>query len=70
MPRMAMLFAYTRDAADVLNQLKTIGSLVPGKRADLVLLDRDVLTVSDEDLKGAKVWATMFAEKKVFGDGL
>jgi len=70
MPRMAMLFAYTRDAADVLNQLKTIGSLVPGKRADLVLLDRDVLTVSDEDLKGAKVWTTMFAEKKVFGDGL
>jgi len=70
MPRMAMLYAYTRNAADVLNQLKTIGSLVPGKRADLVLLDRDVLTVSDDELKDTKVLSTVFAGKQVFGEGL
>jgi len=70
MPRMAMMYAYTRNAADVLNQLKTIGSLAPGKRADLVLVDRDVLTVSADELKSAKVLATMFAGKTVFGAGL
>jgi len=70
MPRLAMLYAYTRNAADVLNQSKSIGSLVPGKRADLVLVDRDVLTVSADELKEAKILATMFAGKKVFGEGL
>ena len=70
MPRMAMLYAYTRNAADVLNQLKTIGTLAPGKRADLVLLDRDVLTVSDDELKDTKVLSTVFAGKRVYGEGL
>jgi predicted amidohydrolase YtcJ len=70
MPRLAMLYAYTRNAADVLNQLKSIGSLAPGKRADLVLVDRDVLTVSPEELKNAKVLATTFGGKLVFGEGL
>jgi len=69
-PRIAMLYAYTRNSADVLNQSKSIGSLVPGKRADLVLVDRDVLVVSAEELKGAKVLATMFGGKQVFGVGL
>jgi predicted amidohydrolase YtcJ len=70
MPRLAMLYAYTRNSADVLNQLTTIGSIAPGKRADLVLVDRDVLTVSADELKEAKILATMFAGKTVFGDGL
>ena len=70
MPRMAMLYAYTRNAADVLNQSKSIGSLVPGKRADLVLVDRDVLDVNADELKSAKVLSTMFAGKQVFGAGL
>jgi predicted amidohydrolase YtcJ len=67
MPREAMLYAYTRNAAHVLNQLDEIGSLAPGKRADLVLIDRDVLTVSAADLeKSAVVW-TMFGGKIVYG---
>ena len=69
-PRMAMLYGYTRNAADVLNQSKTIGSLLPGKRADLVLVDRDVLTVSADELKDAKVLSTMFGGRQVFGEGL
>ncbi len=53
MPREAMLFAYTRNSARALNQLAEIGSLAPGKRADLVLVDRDVLTVpvAEADLR-------------------
>ena len=70
MPRAAMLYAYTRNAADVLNQLGSIGTLAAGKRADLVLIDRDVLTVSADELKGAQVLSTMFAGKQVFGAGL
>ncbi len=67
MPRQAMLYAYTRHAAQVLNQLNEIGSLAPGKRADLALIDRDVLTVPAEELKGAKVLFTMFGGKIVYG---
>ncbi|MBO0857952.1 MAG: amidohydrolase family protein [Chloracidobacterium sp.] len=60
-PREAMLYAYTRNAARVLNQLDEIGSLAPGKRADLILIDRDALTVPVAELGGAKVVSTWFA---------
>jgi predicted amidohydrolase YtcJ len=59
MPREAMLFAYTRNSAIALNQQNRIGSLAPGMQADLVLVDRDVLTVSPEELKETKVLWTM-----------
>ena len=59
MPREAMLFAYTRNSARAMNQQDSIGSLAPGMQADLVLLDRDVLTISPEELKDTKVVWTM-----------
>ena len=67
MPREAMLFAYTRNSAKVLNQLDEIGSIAPGKRADLVLVDRDVLTVPVVDVEDAKVLWTMFGGRIVYG---
>ena len=66
-PREAMLYAYTRNAAHVLNKLDETGSLVPGKRADLILIDRDVLTVAVAELEVAKVVWTMFGGKIVAG---
>jgi predicted amidohydrolase YtcJ len=69
MPREAMLFAYTRNSAKVLNQLDEIGSIAPGKRADLVLVDRDVLSVSVAEVKDAKVLWTMFGGRIVYGTG-
>lgn len=69
MPREAMLFAYTRNSARALNQLAEIGSLAPGKRADLVLVDRDVLTVPVAEMKDAKVLWTMFGGKIIYGNG-
>ena len=69
MPREAMLFAYTRNSAKVLNQLDEIGSIALGKRADLVLVDRDVLTVSVAEVKDAKVLWTMFGGRIVYGTG-
>jgi len=69
MPREAMLFAYTRNSATVLNQLDEIGSIAAGKRADLVLVDRDVLTVPVAEVKDAKVVWTMFGGEIVYGTG-
>jgi predicted amidohydrolase YtcJ len=67
MPRLAMLYAYTRNSAEALDQLSEIGSIKPGKRADLTLIDRDVLTIPAEELKSAAVIFTMFGGKMVYG---
>ena len=66
MPREAMLYAYTRHAALALGQLDQIGSIAPGKQADLVLLDRDVLTVPAEEIKETRVLWTMVGGKTVY----
>jgi predicted amidohydrolase YtcJ len=65
MPREAMFYAYTRNSARALN-LDSIGTIAAGKRADLVLLDRDVLTVSPEEMRETKVLWTMVAGKTVY----
>jgi predicted amidohydrolase YtcJ len=65
MPREAMFYAYTRNSARAMN-LDSIGSIAPGKRADLVLLDRDVLTDSPEEMRDTKVLWTMVAGKTVY----
>jgi hypothetical protein len=67
MPREAMLYAYTRNSAQALDMADQIGSISVGKLADLVLIDRDVLTVPVEELKDAKVVWTLFGGKTVYG---
>jgi len=66
-PREAMLYAYTRNAARALAQQEQIGSIAPGKQADLALLDRDVLTVSAEGARDTKVLWTVVGGKTVYG---
>jgi predicted amidohydrolase YtcJ len=41
-----------------MKQDKTTGSLEAGKRADLVVLDRDILSVDPETIQDTKVLAT------------
>jgi predicted amidohydrolase YtcJ len=65
MPREAMFYAYTRNSAHAMN-LDSIGVIAAGKRADLVLLDRDVLTISPDEMRDAKVLWTMVAGKTVY----
>jgi len=65
MPREAMFYAYTRNSARALN-LDSIGTIAAGKRADLVLLDRDVLTLSPQEMRETKVLWTMVAGKTVY----
>jgi predicted amidohydrolase YtcJ len=50
--------AYTINAAYAMKQDKTTGSLEAGKRADLVVLDRDILTIDPETIDQTKVLAT------------
>jgi len=67
MPREAMLYAYTRNSAQALGQGNDIGTITAGKRADLALIDRDVLTVPAAQLKKAAVVFTMFGGRIVYG---
>ena len=47
-------------------QESTMGSLAPGKLADFVVLDRDIMTVPDRDILGATVLATYIGGKAVY----
>jgi predicted amidohydrolase YtcJ len=69
MPRAAMLYAYTRNSAEAIGMGDKVGTLAPGKLADLVAVDRDVLAVAAEDLQGATVLWTMLGGKIVYGTG-
>ncbi|MDG9922728.1 MULTISPECIES: amidohydrolase [unclassified Pseudomonas] len=64
--RETMLRAYTINAAKTLRLDASIGSLAPGKQADLIVLDRDVFKVSDAELFDTKVLQTWFAGKPVY----
>jgi predicted amidohydrolase YtcJ len=66
MPREAMFYAYTRNSARAMNMEDSLGSIAAGKSADLVLLDRDVLTVSPEEMRETKVLWTMVGGKVVW----
>jgi len=66
MPREAMLYAYTINAARAMNQQDKLGSIEPGKVADLTLVDRDVLTVSPEIMRDTQVVWTMVGGEWVY----
>jgi predicted amidohydrolase YtcJ len=65
--RQSMFQAYTLNAAKTLRLERQIGSLVAGKQADLIVLDRDVFKVSNEELFDTRVLKTFFAGKQVYG---
>jgi predicted amidohydrolase YtcJ len=57
---------HTIDAAAVLGQDDLIGSLEPGKLADCIVLDRDPLSCSDDDLLDIQVDAVVFGGRLVY----
>lgn len=61
-----MLAAYTRDAAWVMHQDDVVGSIEVGRRADLVLLDRDLYRIPVEDINAAIVQLTLFDGEVVY----
>ena len=63
------LRAYTIDAAFACRVDDLVGSLRPGKRADLVVLGRDPLTTPPEQLADIAVKATLLDGRAVHSDG-
>jgi len=63
------LIAYTRKNAYFVFHENDIGSIQPGKLADLVVLDRDYLTVPADQIKDIKPVMTVVGGKTVFEAG-
>jgi predicted amidohydrolase YtcJ len=63
------LIAHTRSNAYFMFQEANLGSLAPGKYADLVVLDRDYLTVPVDEIADIKPVLTMVGGKAVY-DGV
>jgi len=61
------LIAHTRSNAYILFMKDDIGSLEAGKYADLVVLDRDYLTVPADELLEIRPVLTMVGGKVVYG---
>ncbi len=60
---------YTINNAKVLFLEKEVGSLEVGKRADFIVLDRDVLTCSIDDLSSTRVLETWMDGKRIWSAG-
>lgn len=62
------LIAHTRSNALILFQEGNLGSLAPGKYADLLVLDRDYFTVPVDQIKDIKPLMTMVGGRVVYQD--
>ena len=60
------LRSYTLGSAYAAGDEQNLGSLTPGKYADLVVLDQNPLTVDPQELQSTKVQATYLAGKKIY----
>lgn len=58
---------YTINNARLMFLVDRIGSLEAGKQADFIVIDRDLLTCSEDDIKGTRTLATYLDGKRVFG---
>ncbi len=58
---------YTRNNAWLIFWENEIGSLEPGKRADFIVVDRDLLSCPVDDVKDTRVLETWIEGRKVFG---
>ena len=65
----AALDGFTRQAAFAGFAEKQFGSLVPGQRADFVLIDRNIETASPTDIRGTQVLETWINGKRVYVKG-
>jgi predicted amidohydrolase YtcJ len=63
------LIAHTRRNAFFVFQENNLGSLQPGKMADLVVLDRDYLTIPPDQIKDIKAVMTMVGGRIAFDGG-
>jgi hypothetical protein len=64
------LIAHTRKNAYLVFQENNLGSIQPGKLADLLVLDRDYLTIPPDQIKNIKPVMTMVGGRIVYDGGL
>ena len=64
--RYQALKAYTQDAAYLTWDEAKKGSLTPGKLADMIVVDRNLLTVPEDEILKAQVDMTIIGGKTVF----
>lgn len=57
-PMAAAIDAYTRGSARVVGRADELGTIAPGKLADLVVLDTNLMTADPERIQGARTLAT------------
>jgi len=67
---LAALRAFTSEAARTLGLEQETGMLAPGKRADLVVLDRNPLVETPERVAQTEVLQTWFGGERVFARGV
>ncbi len=60
--------AFTLGAAQAVGLDDRMGSLAPGKLADLIVLDRDIFGCDPMDIAGTEVEATMIGGQFVYGE--
>jgi hypothetical protein len=61
-----MIDAYTINAAWLMHQEDRAGSIEPGKRADIVVLDRDLFEIPPEQISEARVVMTLLDGKVIY----
>ena len=66
MPLETMIAAYTREAAWLMHQEDTVGTLEVGKRADLVVLDRNLFEIEPTEIGETLVALTVLNGEVVF----
>jgi len=60
------LYAYTIDAAFALQLEDRLGSLEPGKRADITVIDGDLETTPAADLPSTRIWKTFLDGREAY----
>ena len=61
-----MLKAYTNNAAYALHMEDEIGSLETGKKADAIIIDRNIFDIGPLEMSEVKVLKTIFEGKIVY----
>jgi predicted amidohydrolase YtcJ len=60
------VWGYTMGPAHATGQVARQGSLTPGKLADLIALDRDIFSISPQEIADTQVWLTVFDGQVVY----
>lgn len=61
-----MVRAYTSNAAFAMHREQEIGTLEPGKKADMIIIDRDIFAIDHLDIEKTKVLETIFDGRVVY----